>query len=110
MSRRLRGYLRTLAMVGVAGALLFGNLTGAQADTAQDPAAKPVAEPTTADAAARSATVTLSPKPGVNAGLPSSAALPIITCRITVSTPEAGFISVYTDGVVLCNYPISEIY
>jgi hypothetical protein len=45
MKRRLRVGLRTLALAGLAGAFLLGNLTGAQADTSDAPAAEPTANP-----------------------------------------------------------------
>ena len=45
MTRHLRAHLRTLAMVSVVRALLFGNLTDAQADTPDEPAAEPTMTP-----------------------------------------------------------------
>jgi hypothetical protein len=108
MGRRPWGYLRTLSFVGVAAALLFGDLSGARAETPEDPAAERAVGPTAAPTAA-SRTVTFAPAPVASGDIPAYAMLPGITCRITVTTPTDGALHVFTSGEVRCNYPISEI-
>jgi hypothetical protein len=65
-------------MIGVVGALLFGNLTGARADTTAEP---PAAEPTTSDPGIANHTVTFRPRTDPQGAehrrqLPHRAALP----------------------------------
>jgi hypothetical protein len=97
---RFQGYLRALVLVGVVGALLFSNLTGAQADPPEDPAAEPAVLSVDQDVDIAAATLTFFPF------LPN---LPTITCRITVTTPTAGALFVWADGEVRCNHPVGTI-
>jgi hypothetical protein len=90
-------------MVGVVGALLFGNVTGARADTtAEPPTAEPTTGSTTSDPGIANHTVTFRPR--------TDPSLPDIRCRLDVNVPYAvEWSNVETYVEVVCSEKVEFI-
>jgi hypothetical protein len=96
-SRRVRACLRTLAVVGAIGALLFGTLTGAEADTPDGPAAEP--------AAVDGWTWTLSPLIGERSDLAGCVPGGPPCCALGAMNPFLDDnLVVWTEGKLDCNF------
>jgi hypothetical protein len=109
MNRRIWAYAKMLAVVGVAGAFLFGNVTIAQAGISEDQVVELADGP--APNVAGSRTVSLSQDPNICRDPPCNPnpGPAVITCSINVSNPSLTGDRVGTIGVVQCSHPIAVI-